>query len=93
MIPYFLLLLCVSVPAALESSRKKKLTGKTFFWFSLLLIIFIGFRFQTGGDWLNYSDALMKAYGVPFWEFFSIQRYEPLYAFLNWFGANQFGVR
>ena len=91
MIPYFLLFLCASIPAVLESSRDVKSSTKIVFCLSLLLFIFIGFRFQTGGDWWQYYSSLLQAYGVSFWEAFFIQSYEPLYAFLNWFGANQFG--
>ena len=91
MIPYFLLFLCASIPAALESSRKAKISTINFLGPSLLLFVFIGFRYQTGGDWFTYYQSLSEAYGFPFWEFLSTQAYEPLYALLNWFGANEFG--
>ena len=91
MIPYFLLFLFASLPAVVESSRKVKPSASSFFWPSLLLFFFIGFRYQTGGDWWNYSKSIFMAHEVPFWEYFSTRNYEPLYACLNWFGANEFG--
>ena len=87
MFPYFLLLLSASVPA-LVSPRKP---GGMNILASLLLFVFVGFRYQTGGDWWNYYNSVLEAYGVPFREFFLLKNYEPLYGLLNWFGANQFG--
>lgn len=87
MLPYFLLLLSASVPA-LVSPRK---AGGVNILASLLLFVFVGFRYQTGGDWWNYYRSVLEAYGVPLREFFLVQTFEPVYALLNWFGANQFG--
>ena len=88
MIPYFFLLLFVSVPALVSTRRA---IGAYSLVVSLLLFVFIGFRYQTGGDWSNYSASMLASYGVPFSEAISAQNYEPFYALLNWFGANQFG--
>ena len=88
MLPYFLLFFS---PYILASWSPRRAIGWTSFAASLFLSIFIGFRYQTGGDWTSYSASLLKAYGVPLREFYSFQEYEPLYALLNWIGANQFG--
>ena len=88
MLPYFLLLFSVSLPALLSPRRA---SGTSALLASFLLIIFIGLRYQTGGDWWNYYSSVLQAYGVPLREFFLVQRNEPLYGLLNWFGANQFG--
>ena len=88
MLPYFLLLFFVAVPALLSSRRAFGTFG---FVTSLLLFVFIGFRYQTGGDWWNYYSSMSSSYGIPFSEAISAQKYEPFYALLNWFGANQFG--
>ena len=88
MLPYFLLLLSVSLPALLSLRRA---SGTSALLASFLLIVFIGLRYQTGGDWWNYYSSVLQAYGVPLREFFLVQRNEPLYGLLNWFGANQFG--
>ena len=88
MFPYFLLLLSASVPALLFQRRA---SGGNIFFASFLLFVFIGLRYQTAGDWWNYYTSMIQAFGVPFREFILFQPYEPLYAALNWFGANQFG--
>lgn len=89
MLPYYLLLFSASVAALM---RPRHLSGvninRTSF---LLLSVFIGFRYQTGGDWWNYYDHMLTAYGIPLGAFIVGQAYEPLYALLNWFGANLFG--
>ena len=88
MLPYFLLLLFVSVPALFSYRRALGIHG---FVTTLLLSVFIGFRYQTGGDWVNYFNSMLASIGVPFSEAISAQNYEPFYALLNWYGANQFG--
>ena len=87
MVPYFLLFFA-SASQALFSRRFDVIKAILAF---LILILFIGLRYQTGGDWTNYFDAVLSAYQIPFSEFLSSQNYEPLYALLNWIGANIFG--
>ena len=87
MVSYFLLFFA-SASQALFSRRFDIFKAILAF---VILILFIGFRYETGGDWTNYFEAVLYAYQIPFSEFLSSQNYEPLYALLNWIGANIFG--
>lgn len=87
MLPYFLLLLSASVPALLSPRKASGMNVLV----ALLLLVFVGFRYQTGGDWWNYYNGMLQAFGVPIREYFLQQSDESLYGLLNWFGANLFG--
>jgi len=88
-VAYFLLLLSVGLPALW--SRRKASSAILFFICFLLIFVFVGFRYQTGGDWWNYQRLLLSAYGTSLTGFIFEQHYEALYALLNWIGANLFG--
>ncbi|MBI1867942.1 MAG: EpsG family protein [Methylocystis sp.] len=64
------------------------------FYVWLILTILIGFRFQVGGDWVNYFHYLYDIQGLEFIEV--IVRPDPGYQLLNWvsdkFGWDIFGV-
>jgi len=51
----------------------------------VLLTVFIGLRFQVGGDWGSYVDYLYRASRVTFIEVFTLS--DPGYYLLNWFAA------
>jgi hypothetical protein len=55
----------------------------------VLLTLMIGLRFEVGGDWFNYIEHIESAAQESFTE--SLERKDPAYATLNWFGANWFG--
>ncbi|HEY8097120.1 MAG TPA: EpsG family protein [Methylobacter sp.] len=65
-------------------------------WFSvwLGLTIFIGFRYEVGGDWFNYFHFLRDVQGLEFRDVMS--KPDPSYQLLNWvsdgLGWNIFGV-
>ena len=88
MLPYYLLFLPF---AFLALTRSLRFNGWNIFFTFLSLFFFIGFRFNTGGDWTSYLRMVRDSYEVPFHEIFSTSTVEPLYDFLNWIGANQFG--
>jgi len=56
----------------------------------LLLTSLIGFRHQVGGDWYAYYDYVEMVKGVSFSSAFHDVN-EPLYAILQWIGANVYG--
>ena len=87
MVPYFLLFFASSSQALFS----RRFGAVKSILALIILILFIGLRYETGGDWPNYYEAVLNAYQIPFSEFFSGQSYEPLYALLNWIGANAFG--
>ena len=87
MVPYFLLFFA----SASQALFSRRIGGIKAILALVILIFFIGLRFETGGDWPNYLEAVQDAYQIPFSEFLSAQSYEPLYALLNWIAANIFG--
>lgn len=54
----------------------------------LLLVLAIGFRFDVGGDWLQYLDIIDSMRGVSLIDAVSNLRNDFLYTFLNWISAN-----
>lgn len=88
MAPYFFLLLLAALPALTFPAKASQVYIVTSF---VVLSLFIGLRYETGGDWWNYLSAVIKAHGIPFNQFYAAQNYEVLYALLNWIGANLFG--
>jgi type IV secretory pathway TrbD component len=61
-----------------------KLTG-------IALIVIVGLRYQTGGDWNNYRVAFEDIIRKDFWSAIETSGQEPGYAVLNWI-AGQFDV-
>lgn len=60
-------------------------------WWAALffLTLIIGLRHEVGADWISYENHIYYAYGEEFGRV--IERGDPSYAALNWFGANVFG--
>ncbi len=71
-------LLTVLVPDQIKQ-RKKTL------WLivGMIFVVFIGFRYQVGGDWDNYLRRYLQMYGLPLTEALKLD--DPGYAFLSWF--------
>ena len=88
MIPYFLLLLPFAFTALGTSTTA---SGPSALLAASFLALFVGFRYETGGDWWGYFNVMKSAEGLPFSEVFAASRFEPLYSILNWIGANEFG--
>ncbi len=55
----------------------------------IILSLFIGYRYEVGGDWFGYAVHLDNATGEEIIRV--IQNGDPAYMALNWFGANVFG--
>jgi hypothetical protein len=57
--------------------------------FLILLVLFIGLRHETGGDWYAYAEKIADARTEPFLE--AILLSDPGYAVINWISARLFG--
>lgn len=66
-LPYYLILLMAAIPALTEKIRKPTV-GWGFYY--VLLLLFVGLRFQVGGDWGNYLDLADIAMRQQFNELF-----------------------
>jgi hypothetical protein len=76
--------------ANIKNSIKSKNINITWFHFTfLILILFIGFRYEVGGDWFNYLLVIENAKGYTFYD--SLKTGDPAYYLINWLGANWFG--
>ncbi len=102
--PYWFLFLTLASCAAVEMEhrpshgtgvRSTRFTGVLMLiW--LLLVIMIGFRWQVGGDWGNYSETFRVIQGLSLEEALDQTRYEAGYTLLNflssWAGWEIYGV-
>jgi hypothetical protein len=57
--------------------------------FLILLVLFIGLRHETGGDWYAYAEKIDAAGVMSLQESLSLS--EPGYALINWISAQLFG--
>lgn len=93
MLPYYLVFLYPAVFALIFANYKPKNPNVVFFekiilaFYFIYLLLFLGFRFEVGGDWFTYFRYLDSARDLTL--FSAIQRAEPLYWAINWF-ANYF---
>lgn len=85
--PYWLIYLTLAFPAMM--ARHPVNEKRLFVWLvtGLLLVLFIGFRHEVGGDWSNYLGHFFVADYFSFTE--TIFRSDPGYALLNWLAAEQ----
>jgi hypothetical protein len=94
MFVYWLMFLMPAVGALHETKNSRgrgaRTSNREFTWFWMLVIfaLFIGCRFQVGGDWQNYIDNLEEASGRTFFQ--SIALGDPGYRLLEWL-ANELG--
>lgn len=91
MIPYWLLFAYFALGAALAAPRpggpgaflEFPLRSGMFFLGGILIVVMIGFRYEVGGDWVNYLEDLARArYRDLDQVIFSGG--DPGYSFLNW---------
>lgn len=85
--PYYLVLLVAAIPA-LTDRIKKPSTGWACFF--VLLLLFIGLRFEVGGDWWGYNVLADIAMGQQFNELF--EHAEIGFNFLLW-ASVQLGLK
>ena len=76
-------------------SSKKNLEYREIFYLDLfkaacviILVIFIGFRFEVGGDWINYKDIYFDLVNQELSDSLQIST-DPFFGFINWI-AGQF---
>lgn len=65
-------------------ASKNKFSKLFFVLTSIYLFVFVGFRYQVGGDWGNYLYFYNQAYGKTLTEVISLG--DPAYNFLNFLG-------
>ena len=85
MMPYWLLFLWPAVATIVSRPSSSGITKVNASWiaFGIGLALMIGFRYEVGGDWLNYERILSTIAGASFWE--AMEKTDPAYGFLNWF--------
>ena len=56
-----------------------------FLWVLLIVYgtLFIGLRYEVGGDWLNYLNSYDKLTNIPPSEWLNVSRFDPGYLLLN----------
>lgn len=93
MLPYFLLLVgaLVAYPESRLSfaARVRDQVLPIPFFPAFLLVLFIGLRYEVGGDWAAYIGYLNRAYEFGFVNIFLLE--DPAYQLINWIAAS-FGV-
>lgn len=82
MIPYWAIFLTLAIPAMMSKVQARQ--RNSLIWSALLtlLILFIGYRHQVGGDWSNYIRGFLN---TQYFEFNQIiTQSDPGYKVLNW---------
>lgn len=71
-------------PGGVQGRAPQRLDGITFvyFLFALLIAVMIGFRFEVGGDWINYLEGLPLIGETPLLEVLKLS--DPAYQVLSW---------
>lgn len=89
MSPYFVVMslatIFVLLEAKLAGERNPLNTGLAGVLWLIFLTIFVGARFEVGGDWGAYDQRIEEMRGV---DFTFILTGDPAYDLLNWVGAN-----
>lgn len=80
MIPYYFFLL---IPIILTFNNNIRINRVSFNVFILLLIFFIGMRFEVGGDWDNYYRLFLKMNNYNFIDIFFLNK-EPGFILINY---------
>lgn len=86
MIPYLISWSLLGFQALVGSRRWSQSTVVALL---LFFTLFIGLRYDVGGDWENYLSFIESVQGFSFSEM--LMQDEAGYAIFNWFGANWFG--
>lgn len=71
-------------------SKYKAIQNVLYFKLFLILILFVGFRFEVGGDWKAYLDWQKSVEGLSMYE--SILLPSPIYSFINFLSLNLGGI-
>ena len=91
MILYFYLYCISAILVFFEKKIKFKENNFILIIFFLLLVFLIGFRFQVGGDWENYSVAYSKFSGMKFLDIFKNSMTDDiLFDTVQWISYNLF---
>ena len=86
--PYWLMFIAPAIAAIVENARppgqRPNGGGPHLEWFAAwaAIALFMGLRWQVGGDWFNYESNLEKLQGLTFWEAFTSN--DPGFAILSW---------
>jgi len=72
--------------AMLALAFPRKVPVSLLFLIGVYFTLFIGLRFEVGGDWVIYGQFVSKAFGSPFLDIFNTSEFG--YELLNWLGAN-----
>lgn len=80
---------CAQSYALVDTPLKRRSWGPATIAAFIMLSLFIGLRYEVGGDWSTYLEHIEVLHEVPFLEFW--QHGDPAYALLNWIGSNVFG--
>jgi hypothetical protein len=85
--PYWMVYLTLAFPAMMASRPVKQSRHLKWLSVGILLVLFIGFRHQVGGDWGSYLLHFRMA------DYYSLAettfRSDPGYALLNWWASGQ----
>ena len=85
--PYWMIYLLLAFPAFVEKAKPRNQSHLKWITIGFVLVLFIGFRHQVGGDWYAY---LRHFYSVNFISFNQIiLESDPGYMLLNWLVAKQ----
>jgi hypothetical protein len=76
----------LAVPAIVSPGQPRSRINIGLFSAGALFVLLIGFRYQVGGDWVNYLRHFALARYSTFSE--AITASDPGYALLNWWAAN-----
>jgi len=89
MLPYFAVMSLATIFVLLEEKLVSPRRPLHSFWggalWLTLVTIFVGARFEVGGDWVAYDQRIDQLRGV---DAASILSWDPAYDFLNWLAAN-----
>jgi hypothetical protein len=86
--PYWLMFIAPAIAAIVEGARppgqRTNARGLRPEWFAawVAIALFMGLRWQVGGDWFNYEANLDKLQGLTFWE--AVTSDDPGFAILSW---------
>jgi EpsG family len=85
--PYWLIFTLFAAGAVqYRPDFRRPLQGGPFLWtMALVMTLFVGLRYDVGGDWLNYIDILRDIGYRDFWD--GVWKQDPGYGLLNWIVA------
>lgn len=88
MLPYFLLFAILAVGAFMGAANE---SVRPRLWITgLIVILFVGLRFEVGGDWFVYLRIFTESQGQSLSTMMDVG--DPGYMFVNWIG-NQLGLK